>query len=648
MSGIRPAATALAVTAGLALCAVPAAAQQALATVSTQGLRPQAFCLSSAGRLADCTPESNVLTRTYVESRNAFVFRSQAGTCLDGALGEKYQVRFVRCSGKLAQDWFHVDNRRVQNKASNLCLDVSGNRKAAGTPVILWKCSGADNQVFAMVQVVKPEEVAALGQEVPGGIRTIAPQDLRTLRSEGAFAIAAGGYNLVGSRSGNLIGQAGSNAIAAGGGNAIAAGGGNAIAAGGGNAIAAGGGNLVGQAGTNAIAAGGGNAIAAGGGNAIAAGGGNAIAAGGGNAIAAGGGNYRVMSDAGGDGLPQLAAGPDFTCGVAAGTAHCWGYNGNHELGLDPHVPQSLTPAPVAGGLSFRQISAEDNYACGVAADGRLYCWGRMATFASKTPRVVGEGLTFRTVDAGDRFFCAVATDGRVLCQGKNASGELGTGTKTDSYYALVPLSGGLTFTSVSAGARHACGLTADGAAYCWGYNLMSQLGTATNPTTGSLVPVAVDGGLRFRSVSAGRDYTCGVTTQGEAYCWGANEVGQTGQATGNAIRQPTRAGTFTATSISTGNYHTCAVTTDEQVQCWGRNGSWELGDGTNTSRRTPAPVTGGLRFASVTVNGMRTCATTTAGEAYCWGANESGANGDGSTTTLRHQVPTKVVGWPR
>ena len=624
MPGIRPAVTALAVTAGLVLFAAPAAAQQAIATVSTQGVRPQAFCLSSAGRLADCTPESNVLTRTYVESRNAFVFKSKAGTCLDGALGEKYQVRFVPCTGRLAQDWFHVDNRRIQNKASNLCLDVSGNRKAAGTPVILWKCSGADNQVFVMVQVVNPEEVAALGQEVPGGIRTIAPQDLRTLQSGGAFAIAAGGYNLIGSRSGNLIGQAGSNAIAAGGGNAIAAGGGNAIAAGGGNAIAAGGGN------------------------AIAAGGGNAIAAGGGNAIAAGGGNYRLMSDAGGDDRPQLAAGPDFTCGVSGGTAHCWGYNGNNELGLDPYVPQSLTPAPVAGGLSFRQISAEDNYACGVATGGQLYCWGRMATFTSKLPRVVGEGIAFRNVDAGDRFFCAVATDGRVLCQGKNASGELGTGTKTDSYYALVPLSGGLSFTSVSAGARHACGLTTDGAAYCWGYNLMNQLGTTTNPTTGSVVPVAVDGGLRFRSVSAGRDYTCGITMQGEAYCWGSNEVGQSGQATGNVVKQPTRVGTFGATSISTGNYHTCAVTTDEQVQCWGRNGSWELGDGTNTSRRTPAPVTGSLRFASVSVNGMRTCATTTAGEAYCWGANDSGANGDGSATTLRHQVPTKVAGWPR
>ena len=148
--------------------------------------------------------------------------------------------------------------------------------------------------------------------------------------------------------------------------------------------------------------------------------------------------------------------------------------------------------------------------------------------------------------------------------------------------------------------------------------------------------------------MSAGRDYTCGVTTEGGVYCWGTNEVGQAGQPAGKAVRQPTRVGTFGATSISTGNYHTCAVTTDEQVQCWGRNGSWELGDGTNTSRHTPAPVTGGIRFASVTVNGMRTCATTTAGEAYCWGANDSGANGAGSATPLRHQVPAKVAGWPR
>ena len=83
-------------------------------------------------------------------------------------------------------------------------------------------------------------------------------------------------------------------------------------------------------------------------------------------------------------------------------------------------------------------------------------------------------------------------------------------------------VSGGLSFASVSASTYATCGVTTDGAAYCWGDNFYGQLGTG--PTTSSLTPVAVSGGLSFATVTAasvGLDYTCGVTTGGAAYCWG-------------------------------------------------------------------------------------------------------------------------------
>jgi alpha-tubulin suppressor-like RCC1 family protein len=43
---------------------------------------------------------------------------------------------------------------------------------------------------------------------------------------------------------------------------------------------------------------------------------------------------------------------------------------------------------------------------------------------------------------------------------------------------------------------------------------------------------VAVSGGLTFTSISAGRFHTCGVATGGAAYCWGANDVGELGDGT--------------------------------------------------------------------------------------------------------------------
>jgi len=50
--------------------------------------------------------------------------------------------------------------------------------------------------------------------------------------------------------------------------------------------------------------------------------------------------------------------------------------------------------------------------------------------------------------------------------------------------------------------------------------------------------PVAVDGGLKFAYIKAGELFTCGVTSDGAAWCWGDNEYGQLGDGsfTGSAV----------------------------------------------------------------------------------------------------------------
>ena len=94
-----------------------------------------------------------------------------------------------------------------------------------------------------------------------------------------------------------------------------------------------------------------------------------------------------------------------------------------------------------------------------------------------------------------------------------------GDGTNTASNVP-VAVSGGLAFRSVSAANHHSCGVTTAGVAYCWGDNRCGALGDGTH--TDSNVPVAGSGRLTFQSVSTSRHHSCGVTTAGVAYCWGA------------------------------------------------------------------------------------------------------------------------------
>ena len=64
-----------------------------------------------------------------------------------------------------------------------------------------------------------------------------------------------------------------------------------------------------------------------------------------------------------------------------------------------------------------------------------------------------------------------------------------------------------LEFTAISGGASHTCGVSVDGEAYCWGSNADGQLGDGTG--IDSNTPVGVAGEFAFRSISAGQTHTC-------------------------------------------------------------------------------------------------------------------------------------------
>jgi alpha-tubulin suppressor-like RCC1 family protein len=264
--------------------------------------------------------------------------------------------------------------------------------------------------------------------------------------------------------------------------------------------------------------------------------------------------------------------------------------------------------------------------------------------------------LSLRQVSAGGYHTCGVTTDNRAFCWGYNILGQLGTGSNEGPDLCLssacstrpVAVLGGLYFKQVSAGNVHTCGVTTDNRAYCWGYGGGGELGDGTT-TLRRLTPVAVLGGLQFRQVSTGGQHTCGVTTDDRAFCWGVNGSGQLGDSTEPSLRLTPSpvAGTRRWRQVDAGFEHTCGVTIADRAFCWGNGREGQIGNGKTYLSFWPRLVAGGLSFKRLTAGSWHSCGETTTNRAYCWGATLSdyGQLGDGDGPTTGHLTPVAVTG---
>ncbi len=197
-----------------------------------------------------------------------------------------------------------------------------------------------------------------------------------------------------------------------------------------------------------------------------------------------------------------------------------------------------------------------------------------------------------------------------------------------------VAISGGHTWSSLSAGTFGTCGISA-GAAYCWGVNDVGEVGDTS--TTQRTSPTLVSGGYTWSSISEGYKNSCGLTNTGVAYCWGMNNSGQIGDGTwfSNRLVPTTVSGGYTWSSISSGAWadQTCGIRNNSVTYCWGINNFGQIGDGSTTGSLTPVVVTGSHVFTSIVAGGQHACAITNLGVAFCWGSNSNGQLGDGTTT---------------
>jgi alpha-tubulin suppressor-like RCC1 family protein len=307
--------------------------------------------------------------------------------------------------------------------------------------------------------------------------------------------------------------------------------------------------------------------------------------------------------------LESITRGIRHTCGLSpAGMAYCWGWNGAGQLG-DGTTTDGSTPVAVAGDLTFRSLVAGDLHNCGITTDDVTWCWG------------------------------------------SNDGGRLGDGTTADRGFP-VRVVGGPQLVSLSLGGGASCGLTAAGAAYCWGRNTFGQFGNGKEVVEGACAlsdivipgnpwpyctsPVPAAFGLTLRTLKPGSSNACGLTLEGQAYCWGRNTSGQLGDGTTTDRLSPAPvASNLSYADLSVASWYACALRDDGVADwdCWGHLDSAykQLEADTPMGATTPAPLAPGIEFRSVSVGGQVACGLTDEGAAYCWGDHLHGALGDGT-----------------
>lgn len=408
------------------------------------------------------------------------------------------------------------------------------------------------------------------------------------------------------------------------------------------------------------------------------------------------------LADVGG-----LVAGNAHSCARGDdGTVSCWGANFNRQLGIgetdDQH--RQVLPAPVhpAGwpgpplGItteSLPTLHLLEEYQATLAAEHgqQPYQWSASGlpeglvldpdtgvvandpsapavteppgpvtfTVTDSTGERAHAVLEFDTVAvaqmaAGREHACAITTAATVYCWGANTSGQLGDGTFDDRRLPRpvvdpdnpqAVLTGAVDLT---AGDAHTCAATADGAAYCWGFNGAGRLGLGHDDSVGVPVPSRVVHLSDVTSVAAGSLHTCALAAGGAAYCWGDNFRGQAGSP-GQVGGTPTpvvdpdggTGGLTGLAAIGGGGFHSCAVTEASTGYCWGWNHVGQLGTGETfpIMSDTPLPVVDPdnpeLRLtglAHISGGGVHTCAGTTTGVGYCWGQNAHGQVGNGAS----------------
>ncbi len=320
-------------------------------------------------------------------------------------------------------------------------------------------------------------------------------------------------------------------------------------------------------------------------------------------------------------------------------------------------------PTAVLATERFTEIGAGNWHMCALSRLGKTWCWGsneRGQLGAASDERCMGDNLDcsskplqvsgsqpLASIAASDLVSCGLSAAGAAWCWGMDLGGQLGDGAFTSSA-TPVAVSGGHAFTALASSlyAGLICGVQADHSLWCWG----TGFGFGTKGPAASGVPKrwdAASGTVAWRKLAVGQGHACGLDGAGRAWCVGSAAFGSLGDGAGLASATPVAvAGARAYRDIAVGIDHSCAVTVDGVAWCWGLGAGVGNGVATSAIQPTPVAVTTDQRFISITAASRRSCALTAQGKAWCWGEGAGATLGDGAAA--QRTAPVAVAGGHR
>ncbi len=231
-----------------------------------------------------------------------------------------------------------------------------------------------------------------------------------------------------------------------------------------------------------------------------------------------------ITATATGNHLRSLGGGDRGLCAVdLQGQLGCW------DPLAHPDFPPTFTAVP--GNERFQSVAIYSHRTagadgCASTDAGRVWCFavdehatiGGLHELAGGYPPLVRLFTGSNDLDS-DPPFCGLTTDGAAWCWGSNADGVLGDQSMTDRA-APVPVSTTTRFVQLAVGSYHACGVDLTTQGWCWGRNDRAQIGLPSSAVP-AVMPVHRGGTLQYDAiVPVTTGATCAVA-EGNAWCWG-------------------------------------------------------------------------------------------------------------------------------